>query len=155
MRPRQNGRHFADNIFKCIFLNENVWILIENFTGVCSEGSNWEYSIIGSDNGLALIRRQAIICTNECIGYWWIYASLGLNESINSFSDFVYIRHHRLFFYIFFIFFCNTELSRARNKCISVNSYQKNSVELSWNRLSEWVNDWNMLVMFTSKKDNS
>ena len=24
----QNGRHFADDIFKCIFLNENVWIPI-------------------------------------------------------------------------------------------------------------------------------
>ena len=29
MRPRKNGRHFADDIFKCIFLNENVWIPIE------------------------------------------------------------------------------------------------------------------------------
>ena len=28
LRPRQNGRHFADDIFKCIFLNENVWISI-------------------------------------------------------------------------------------------------------------------------------
>ena len=28
LRPRQNGRHFAD-ILKCIFLNENVWIPIE------------------------------------------------------------------------------------------------------------------------------
>ena len=27
LRPRQNGRHFADKIFECIFLNENVWIL--------------------------------------------------------------------------------------------------------------------------------
>ena len=26
LRPRQNGHHFADAIFKCIFLNENVWI---------------------------------------------------------------------------------------------------------------------------------
>ena len=26
LRPRQNGRHFADDIFKCIFLNENDWI---------------------------------------------------------------------------------------------------------------------------------
>ena len=26
LRPRQNGRHFTDDIFKCIFLNENVWI---------------------------------------------------------------------------------------------------------------------------------
>ena len=29
LRPRQNGRHFADDILKCIFLNENVWIPIE------------------------------------------------------------------------------------------------------------------------------
>ena len=26
IKMRQNGRHFADDIFKCIFLNENVWI---------------------------------------------------------------------------------------------------------------------------------
>ena len=26
LRPRQNGRLFPDDIFKCIFLNENVWI---------------------------------------------------------------------------------------------------------------------------------
>ena len=29
LRPRQNGRHLADDIFKCIFLNENVWIPIK------------------------------------------------------------------------------------------------------------------------------
>ena len=29
LRPGQNGRHFADNIFKCILLNENVWIPIK------------------------------------------------------------------------------------------------------------------------------
>ena len=28
-RPRQNGRHFADDIFKCIFVDENVWIPIK------------------------------------------------------------------------------------------------------------------------------
>ena len=27
--PEQNGRHFADDIFKCNLLNENVWILIK------------------------------------------------------------------------------------------------------------------------------
>ena len=26
----KNGRHFADDIFKCILLNENVWIMITN-----------------------------------------------------------------------------------------------------------------------------
>ena len=28
LRPRQNGRHFPDDRFKWIFLNENVWISI-------------------------------------------------------------------------------------------------------------------------------
>ena len=28
LRPRQNARHFADDIFKCIFSNENAWIPI-------------------------------------------------------------------------------------------------------------------------------
>ena len=28
LRPRQNGRHFTDDIFKCIFFSENVWIPI-------------------------------------------------------------------------------------------------------------------------------
>ena len=28
LRPRQDGRHFPDDILKCIFLNENVWTLI-------------------------------------------------------------------------------------------------------------------------------
>ena len=35
---------------------------------------------IDSDNGLALSRRQAIISTNDGLGWWCIYASLGLNE---------------------------------------------------------------------------
>ena len=29
LRPRQNGRHFPDNIFKLIYLNESIWISIE------------------------------------------------------------------------------------------------------------------------------
>ena len=28
LRPRQNSRHFPDDIFKCISLNENIWIPI-------------------------------------------------------------------------------------------------------------------------------
>ena len=27
--PRQNDRHLVDDLFKCIFLNENVWIRIK------------------------------------------------------------------------------------------------------------------------------
>ena len=29
MRPKQNGRHFADDFFKCIFLSENVVIFVK------------------------------------------------------------------------------------------------------------------------------
>ena len=29
LRPGQDGRHFADDIFKCVFLNENVRIPIK------------------------------------------------------------------------------------------------------------------------------
>ena len=29
LRPRQNGRHFPYDIFKCIFMNTNVWISIK------------------------------------------------------------------------------------------------------------------------------
>ena len=29
LRPRKNGRHFADDILKCIFVNKNVWISLK------------------------------------------------------------------------------------------------------------------------------
>ena len=29
LRPKQNRRHFADDILKCIFLNENEWISLK------------------------------------------------------------------------------------------------------------------------------
>ena len=28
LTPRQDSQHFPDDIFKCIILNENVWILV-------------------------------------------------------------------------------------------------------------------------------
>ena len=38
LRPRQNGRHFADDTFKCIFLNGNVWIPIPIWLGFVPKG---------------------------------------------------------------------------------------------------------------------
>ena len=29
LRPRQNGRHFTDDVFKCVFVNENARILLK------------------------------------------------------------------------------------------------------------------------------
>ena len=41
LRPRQHGRHFADDNFKCIFLNENGWIPLKiSLTIVPMPGSN-------------------------------------------------------------------------------------------------------------------
>ena len=36
----QTGRHFADDDFRCIFLNENVLYLDQNFTEFCPQASN-------------------------------------------------------------------------------------------------------------------
>ena len=38
LRPRQNGRHFPDDLSKCIFLTENVWILIRISLKFVSKG---------------------------------------------------------------------------------------------------------------------
>ena len=76
LRPRQTNCHFADDIFKCIFLIENLAILIKTSLEFVPKGP--------IDNKPALVQimawRQAIIWTNDGLVYWCIYASLGLNE---------------------------------------------------------------------------
>ena len=54
-----------------------------NLIEICSLGSNWQLTIIGSDNGLSLNRRQPIIWTNDGVVCWSTYASLGLNELLH------------------------------------------------------------------------
>ena len=65
LRPRHDGRHFPNDIFKCIFLNKNVYISIEISLTFVPRGSSQQHFIIGSDNGLAPGRHQAIIWTND------------------------------------------------------------------------------------------
>ena len=74
LRPRQNGGHFPDNIFKCILLNENVWILLKISLKFVPQGS--------IKNIPALVQWSA---PSHYLDQWWlnyrcIYASLGLNE---------------------------------------------------------------------------
>ena len=64
--PRgQNGRRFADEIFKCIFFNEDVVILIKislNFLMVQLAIYAFVNRVsIDSDNGLLPVQWQAII----------------------------------------------------------------------------------------------
>ena len=82
LRPRQNGHHFPDDIFKCIFFNENVCLSITISLKFVPKGPTNNIPALVPDNGLGLNRRQAIIWTNDGLVYWCIYASLGLNEWI-------------------------------------------------------------------------
>ena len=94
LRPRQNGCHFADDIFKFwyIFWSEHALIsrLISNSTDL---GFHWTLFPINNIPALVQIiawyrnRRQAIICTNYDLVYWGIDALLGINELIMSLAE--------------------------------------------------------------------
>ena len=77
--------------FKGIFFFEKIWISNKNFMEIFSLGSNWQYVSIGSDNGLAPSRRQAIIWTNVDPVYRRIYAALGGGELMTEFVSISWI----------------------------------------------------------------
>ena len=74
----RNGRHFADAIFKYIFLNENVWTPIK---------ISLKFVLKGSINNIPATVQIMAWCLDHYLNQWWlvyrcIYASLGLNELI-------------------------------------------------------------------------
>ena len=84
LRPRQNGRHFPDDIFKCIFVNENAWISIKislkfvpkahiNNIPALVQIMAWRRA---GDKPLSEPMMVSLL-THICVR---IYASLGLNE---------------------------------------------------------------------------
>ena len=81
LRPRQNCHHLADDIFKCILLNKNLWILFNISLKFVSEV---RINIIPA---LVQIMAWTDKATSHSLNKWWldyrrIYASLGLNELI-------------------------------------------------------------------------
>ena len=81
LRPAQNGWHFVDNIFKCCWIKCLYFnYYYSNFTEVCFQRSNWQHITLGSGNGLAPNRWQAITWTNRDPDTWCCVASLGHNE---------------------------------------------------------------------------
>ena len=78
--PEQNDPHFADDIFKCVFVNTNVRISIKISLKSVPSLSNWQYHSNGLDNGLAPNRRQTIIWTNADPIHWRTYAALRGDE---------------------------------------------------------------------------
>ena len=80
LRQWQDGRHFTDDIFKCIFLNENVWFPIKislKFVPKCL------FNKIPALVQIMAWHRPGDKPLSEpmlVIDHWCIYASLGLNE---------------------------------------------------------------------------
>ena len=75
--PEQNGRHFTDDIFKRIFLNEKSKFRFKFYWNLFLRV---QYVSVGSSNGLAPNRRQAVIWTNADPVHQRINAALGGDE---------------------------------------------------------------------------
>ena len=81
LRLRKSGRHFPGNIFKCICLNENVWISVQISLKLITEGP------FNNIPALVQITFGGIQVTSHCLSqcwlvYWGIYASLDLSDFI-------------------------------------------------------------------------
>ena len=69
LRPRQYSCHFADNIFKCIFLNEIIWIFIKISLNFVPKG---RINNIPALVQIMVWRWWGIIWTNDGLVYWCI-----------------------------------------------------------------------------------
>ena len=81
LRPPENGRHFADCIFKFIFLYEDCFMSIQISPNLVPNDP------INNKPALVQImvpkKRHAITKTNDGLVYWRTYASLDLVELID------------------------------------------------------------------------
>ena len=86
LRPRQNGRHFADDIFKCIFLNENIWIPIKISVKFVPKGPinnipalvqimAWRRPGDKPLSELMMVSLTTHICVTrpQWVKYWWVF----------------------------------------------------------------------------------
>ena len=79
LRPKSSGRYFPADIFKCIFLNENMWISIKISQKFVPEvhltiSQHWFRWWLGAGKATSHYMNQWWVV------YWRIYASLGPNE---------------------------------------------------------------------------
>ena len=92
LRPRQDSRHFPDDVFKWIFLNANVWIFINISPEFLPKGQiinipalvqmmAWRRSGDKPSSGSMIIR----------INGWRTYVSLSLNELIQNLVIFIWL----------------------------------------------------------------
>ena len=89
------------DISQMTFLNVFHWMKIYEFRllfdqNVGSQGSDWQYSSIGSDDGWALTKRQAFIWINDR-KFTDAYAALGPNELISVILTYEALKQATLF----------------------------------------------------------
>ena len=92
LRPRQDGRYFPDDIFKCVFLNENVRISMKlSLKFVCKSPINNIHALVQI---LAWRRRgdKPFFLNQWWLDYWRIYASRIL-IGLNHYSDLLCVPH--------------------------------------------------------------
>ena len=65
MEARTKCPSFCQQLFQLHFLMKKCMISNWYLTEVCSKGTIYQYSSIGSDNGLVQSKQQAIIWTND------------------------------------------------------------------------------------------
>ena len=93
-RLRQNGRHFADDVFKCIFLNENVWFSLDISLKFVPK------VLINNIPTLVQIMTRRLNGANPLseamLVYWRIYASHGFSELTRCLMQYIVVEAHCL-----------------------------------------------------------
>ena len=80
LRPRQDGHHFADDGFKCIFVNENVGISIKISPKFIPKGAINNIPALVQIMAWRPGQATSHYLNQWCLDYWQIYGSLGPNE---------------------------------------------------------------------------
>ena len=100
LRPRQNGGHFPDDIFKWIFLNENAWISINISLKFVPRGPNNNIPTLGQvmawrrpgDKPLSepmMVRLPTHICVTrpQWVNKSWVTWEVSI-DSVNNLAPF-------------------------------------------------------------------
>ena len=113
LRLRQNGCHFADDTFKCMFVNENVWTLIKISLMFVSKGpvSNipalvqmmaWHQPGDKPSSEPMMVRLPAHICITRPQWVSYIILKICLGKK----SHFLFGHCSKWYFYQWFLHWC-------------------------------------------------
>ena len=88
LRPRQKGHHFADDIFKCIFLNKNISILFKIWLNFAPKGSINNIQVLVQKIMLMSLNGNIFRVTGSLWGEFTGQPRIPLRPVTRSFDDF-------------------------------------------------------------------